>query len=60
MYSDDINWLKYNKQPWTEVLRKWTSTSQFRVQGFLSGDKTIANFPTVNDPKADCLVRIIQ
>lgn len=52
---DDINWLKYRSQPWTEVLRKWQTTSTYRVQLFY-GDGDIDLFKLMLNPKVDNLV----
>lgn len=41
---DELNWLKYNSQPWTEVLRKWQFTSLYRVQQWLDGVKDVDAF----------------
>jgi hypothetical protein len=55
---DELNWLKYNSQPWTEVLQKWEATSSFRVQLFLNGDKDIQAFKLMLNVKADSLVSV--
>jgi hypothetical protein len=56
MFVDDLNWLKYNTQPWTEVLQRWSKTSQFRVAAFNSGQRNIGAFTLLTDPKMDSLV----
>ncbi|XP_065668242.1 uncharacterized protein LOC136088450 [Hydra vulgaris] len=56
--QDDLNWLKFNNQPWTEVCHKWKSTSKFRLKSFQLGTKDIPNFKHLLDLKADALVNI--
>nr|XP_047146856.1 uncharacterized protein LOC124819367 isoform X3 [Hydra vulgaris] len=56
--QDDLNWLKFNSQPWTEVCHKWKLTSKFRLKSFQSGSKDIPNFKLLLDLKADALVNI--
>ncbi len=54
--ADDLNWLKFNSQPWTEVLAKWQATSKYRVTQLLVGAKDVDSFKLLLDPKADSLV----
>lgn len=56
--SDELNWLKYNTQPWAEVLRKWDATSSYRVSMFLEGQHDVESFKLMLNPKADSLVCI--
>ena len=55
---DDLNWLKYNAQPRTQVLEKWKRTSAFRVAAFNKGVKNIGSFTILSNPKMDNLVYI--
>lgn len=53
---DDLNWLKYNCQPWVTVLDKWQKTSSYRTNHLQSGTKKLSDFKMYSDPKADSLV----
>jgi hypothetical protein len=54
--TDELHWLKYNCQPWTEVLRKWQVTSAYRVNMFLEGERDVESFKLLLNPKVDSLV----
>jgi len=56
LVQDDLNWLRYNMQPWTTVLQKWKTTSAYRTRALHSGQKKLDNFKLYADPKADSLV----
>jgi len=56
LVQDDLNWLKYNMQPWTTVLQKWKATSQYRTMALHNGGKQLDDFKLYADPKADSLV----
>jgi hypothetical protein len=58
LFVDELNWLKYNSQPWTEVLEKWKITSSFRVAAFHKGVKNVGEFTILSNPKMDNLVHI--
>lgn len=58
LVTEELNWLKYNTQPWMEVLEKWKTTSSFRVSSFNRGLKTIGAFTTLSNPKMDSLASI--
>lgn len=54
--QDELNWLKYNNQPWTEVLQKWRVTATYRINKFFLGESDVDSFKLLLDPKADTLV----
>jgi len=56
MVRDDLNWLKYNMQPWTVVLQKWEKTAAYRVQVLQSGVKKLDDFKLYADRRVDSLV----
>lgn len=58
LVQDDLNWLKYNMQPWTTVLQKWKATSQYRTMALHNGGKQLDDFKLYADPKADSLLDI--
>lgn len=56
--QDDLNWLRYNMQPWVTVLHKWKNTAAHRVHVLQAGTKILKDFKLYADPKADNLVFI--
>ena len=54
--ADDLNWLKYNNQPWVTVMTKWERTAGYRTRMLYTGERTLEHFKLYGDPKADSLV----
>jgi hypothetical protein len=58
LFTEELNWLKYNTQLWTEVLVKLKITSSFRVPLFSKGLESIGAFAIFSNSKVDSLVCI--
>ena len=58
--QDELNWLRYNIQPWTTVLTKWEKTSNYRITVLQSGVKSLSDFKLYGNPKVDSLVGLIR
>jgi hypothetical protein len=58
--KSELNWLKYNKTPWTEVIQKWKATSAYRVSSLREGTTNLDAFKLFLDDKADSLVSFIR
>lgn len=55
--TEAITWLKFNREPWAEVIRLWKITHRHRLSSLT---KTLAEYisswPSIEDPRADSLV----
>lgn len=62
LFIDETNaltWLKYNREPWAEVLENWNKTYTLR-RDFVG--KTVKDFlhewPILSDPRSESLVKL--
>lgn len=55
--TNAVTWLKYNREPWSEVLRLWNVTHTMRQESSAASlQEFIESWPTIEDPRAYSLV----